>query len=195
LQITPNASKILQYWKFPESFWKLGAVPTKLTVHKYSGEVLAHQSTFQEKIRQRYGAPFTDMHRADLQIALVERAKELGVEFFLGQRVDAIDFDTTTVKTIAGNSYSGDLIIAADGLWSRCRELFIGRKDEPLPTGDLAYRIVLRVDELEDSKLRNWIKDPEVHFWAGPGSHVVVSHFPPELSGPRSIVRSTGIFT
>lgn len=115
------------------------------------------------------------MHRADLQIALVERAKELGVQFFLGQRVDAIDFDKTTVKTVAGDSYSGDLIVAADGLWSKCRELFVGRKDEPLPTGDLAYRIVLRTSELSDEKLKTWIKEPKCHFWAGPGSHAVVS--------------------
>jgi salicylate hydroxylase len=176
LQITPNASKILQKWKLPESFWKLGAVPTQLTVHKYSGEILAQQPTFSQKIQKRYGAPFIDMHRADLQIALVERAKEIGVKFFLGERVDAIDFDKTTVKTVAGNTYSGDLIVAADGLWSRCRELFIGRKDEPLPTGDLAYRIVLRTSELNDERLKTWIKEPECHFWAGPGSHAVVRY-------------------
>jgi salicylate hydroxylase len=117
------------------------------------------------------------MHRADLQIALVERAKEVGVEFFLGERVDAIDFDKTTVKTVAGNIYSGDLIVGADGLWSRCRELFVGRKDDPLPTGDLAYRIVLRTSELNDEKLKTWIKEPECHFWAGPGSHAVVRQF------------------
>ncbi|TLD29846.1 kinase-like protein [Venturia nashicola] len=173
LQITPNASKILQKWNLPESFWKQGAIPSSLTVHKYSGEILAQQTTFKDKILKRYGAPFIDMHRADLQIALVERAKELGVQFFLGQRVDAIDFDKTTVKTVAGKSYSGDLIVAADGLWSKCRELFVGRKDEPLPTGDLAYRIVLRTSDLNDEKLKTWIKDPECHFWAGPGSHAV----------------------
>lgn len=149
-------------------------MPTRLTVHKYSGEILAQQDSFNGKIMERYGAPFIDMHRADLQMALVERAKEVGVEFFLGQRVEAIDFEKTSVKTVGGRSFSGDLIVAADGLWSKCRELFVGRKDEPLPTGDLAYRIVLRTDELEDEKLKRWIKDPECHFWAGPGSHVVV---------------------
>jgi len=142
-------------------------------VHKYTGEVLAHQSTFEKKIRARYGAPFIDMHRADLQRALVAKAKEVGVQFFLGECVDSIDFETTTVQTVAGHTYSGDLIVAADGLWSKCRQLFVGKKDEPLPTGDLAYRIVLRADEFEDEELRMWIKEPEVHFWVGPGCHVV----------------------
>ncbi|KIW00735.1 uncharacterized protein PV09_07719 [Verruconis gallopava] len=173
LQITPNASKILQHWQLRSSFWEAGAEPTKLTVHRYDGKVLAHQSTFSEKIRSRYGAPFIDMHRADLQQALVARAKDLGVQFFLGERVDDIDFESTTVRTVSGNSYSGDLIVAADGLWSKCRELFLGRKDEPLPTGDLAYRIVLSAKDIEDEALRSWIRNPECHFWIGPESHVV----------------------
>ena len=144
-----------------------------MTVHSYSGQVLAHQATFSKKIRDKYAAPFIDMHRADLQRALVERAKQLGVQFILGERVDSIDFEKAMVKTALDNTYSADLIVAADGLWSRCRECFIGRKDEPLPTGDLAYRIVLDTNDLENDGLRNWIQNAEVHFWIGPGSHVV----------------------
>jgi salicylate hydroxylase len=144
-----------------------------VTVHKYSGKVLAKQKEFDQKIQSNYGAPFIDMHRADLQKALVTRAEEVGVKFHLGEQVDSIDFKGTSVKTIAGNSYSGDLIVAADGLWSRCRELFLDSKTPPLPTGDLAYRIVLTVDELKDHDLKQWVQNPEVHFWVGPGAHVV----------------------
>jgi salicylate hydroxylase len=151
----------------------LGAIPTIVTVHRYSGKILARQESFDEKIQANYGAPFIDMHRADLQKALVERATDLGVTFRLGQRVESIDFSKPSVKTIAGLEFSGDLIVAADGLWSRCRENFLNRKDAPLPTGDLAYRIVLKIDELEDEELRRWVQNPEVHFWVGPGAHVV----------------------
>ncbi|PYH42368.1 uncharacterized protein BP01DRAFT_359459 [Aspergillus saccharolyticus JOP 1030-1] len=63
-----------------------------------------------------------------------------------------------------GHSFSGDLIIAADGLWSKCRDAFVGRKDEPVPTGDLAYRIVLTADQITDPKLRSLVQNPEVHF-------------------------------
>jgi salicylate hydroxylase len=109
----------------------------------------------------------------DLQQALYARAKELGVTFHVNERVDSIDFDTTTVRTLAGNEYTGDLIIAADGLWSRCRECFLGKKDAPLPTGDLAYRIVLTADQISDPELRAWVENPECHFWIGPGAHAV----------------------
>ncbi|KAJ6010973.1 hypothetical protein N7451_002385 [Penicillium sp. IBT 35674x] len=173
LQITPNASKLLQYWKLPDSMWEAAAEPTKLTVHRYSGQVLAHDPTFNKSIRAKYDAPFVDLHRVDLQQALYARAKELGVTFHLGERIERIDFDTTTVHSVAGKQYSGDLIIAADGLWSKCREAFVGKKDEPLPTGDLAYRIVLTADQITDPDLKSLVQNPECHFWIGPGAHAV----------------------
>jgi len=42
-----------------------------------------------------------------------------------------------------------------------------------MPTGDLAYRIVLQLDELDDPELRDWVANPKVHFWIGPGAHSV----------------------
>jgi salicylate hydroxylase len=124
-------------------------------------------------MRKKYGAPFIDVHRADLQKALYAKAKELGAQFYLGERVKSIDFTRPHVKTDSGQTYSGDLVVAADGLWSRCREIFLNTKDEPLPTGDLAYRIILNVTELQDSDLRQWVSTPAVHFWIGPGAHAV----------------------
>jgi salicylate hydroxylase len=173
LQITPNASRLLQYWNIDQELWEAGAEPTTLSVHRYSGELLAHEDSFDKNIRRKYGAPFVDMHRADLQQAMYRRATELGVKFYLGEKVDSIDFSGPDVRTAAGKTYSGDLVVAADGLWSRCREVFLNAKDEPLPTGDLAYRIVLTLDELKDEELRHWVANPKVHFWIGPGAHAV----------------------
>ncbi|KAJ5103685.1 hypothetical protein N7532_004214 [Penicillium argentinense] len=173
LQITPNASRLLQYWKLPASLWDAAAEPTKVTVHRYSGPVLAHDGAFDKSIRAKYNAPFVDLHRVDLQQALYARAQDLGVIFHLGERIERIDFDNTVVQSVAGKQFTGDLIVAADGLWSQCREAYVGKKDEPLPTGDLAYRIVLTVDQISDPDLKAWVQHPEVHFWIGPGAHAV----------------------
>ncbi|KAJ9284407.1 hypothetical protein DTO027B5_5112 [Paecilomyces variotii] len=173
LQITPNASRLLKHWEVSESLWETGAEPTALTVHRYSGEKLAEDRPFDQHTRAKYGAPFIDFHRCDVQQALYSRSVELGVTFSFGQRVESIDFSGPTVRADTGATFSGDLIVAADGLWSRCRESFLGGKDEPLPTGDLAYRIVLTTDQIKDPKLRAWVENSEVHFWIGPGAHVV----------------------
>ena len=124
-------------------------------------------------MRARYYAPFVDLHRVDVQRALYDRAKELGVRFKLGERVDQIDFERAGVTTESGYRAQGDLIIAADGLWSRCRACFTGSDDLPRPTGDLAYRLVLDLDRVQTPYLRDWISRPTVHFWIGPGSHAV----------------------
>ncbi|TKA68833.1 hypothetical protein B0A49_05241 [Cryomyces minteri] len=177
LQITPNASRLFQQWGVNERLEKLAAEPTFLAVHRYSdGKILALEKDFNLKVRSKYGAPFWDLHRVDLQLTLAERAKELGVKVQLGARVADIDFDSPSLVLDSGVKYTADVIVAADGLWSKCRECFLkqtDQKDMPLPTGDLAYRIVLRLEELEDPELREWISKPSVHFWIGPGSHAV----------------------
>lgn len=154
--------------------WDNGAIPTTLTVHKYGGQVLAHEANFRDDTVARFGAPFVDLHRVDLQRALCSRAEELGCQIHLNSRLAHLDFDTPTLTTVSGQTHTGDLIVAADGLWSVCREQYLGKKDDPFPTGDLAYRIVLSVDDVaDDPELKAWIENPTVHFWIGPGAHAV----------------------
>ena len=66
---------------------------------------------------------FWDMHRADLQLAMYERAKEIGVEFEFGAIVTRHEFEDPAVILADGRYMEGDLIIAADGvnLSSACR--------------------------------------------------------------------------
>ena len=173
LQLTPNCTRILQRWGISDRLWSLAAEPSALIVHRYSGEVLAREDDFDKNIRARYGAPFLDVHRVDLQLSLYDRARELGVKFHLGERVRSIDFDLSELTTLNGVTAKADLIVGADGLWSNSRALFTGIKDPPRPTGDLAYRVVLEIDRVQDKELRQWIENPKVHFWIGPGAHAV----------------------
>ncbi|KAI0188954.1 hypothetical protein EV127DRAFT_114588 [Xylaria flabelliformis] len=174
LQITPNASRLLRRWGLPDSLWKTIAEPTYLAVRRYSdGKLLALEEDFDKKIRARYGSPYMDVHRVDLHLALADRAKQLGVKIYLGQRITSIDFAIPSIETEAGIKAKADLIVAADGIWSTCRNLTLDIKDFPRPTGDLAYRIVLTADEIEDPELREMVRKPSCNFWIGPKSHVV----------------------
>ncbi|KAM6529318.1 hypothetical protein FALCPG4_007457 [Fusarium falciforme] len=173
LQVTPNSTRLLQEWQLPEMLWQKAAEPTYLAVHRYSGETLAVEWEFDQKMRAKYGAPFVDLHRVDLQLALYERARQLGVTFHLGEKVETIDFDQTTVITQSGTKAQADLIVAADGLWSKCRQAFVDGEGSPMPTGDLAYRVLISLDDINDPELRDWVSNPSVHFWIGPGAHAV----------------------
>lgn len=153
---------------------RLSAEPTCLAVHRYAdGRILAMEEDFNIKIRKKYGAPFVDLHRVDLQKMLYQRAVDLGVVVRLGARVAKVNPDDAEVVLESGETCTGDLIVGADGLWSRCREALLGRKDQPIPTGDLAYRIVLTLDQINDQELREWVAKPSCHFWIGPGAHAV----------------------
>lgn len=181
LQVTPNATRILHRWGLDLD--EAACEPTALSVHRYDGSVvLAHQADFDKAIRRAYGdaAPFVDMHRVDLQRALVARAGALGVTLRLGEAVEALDFEAGTATTRAGETVRGDVVVAADGVWSKCQAWFLGEGEArpPLPTGDLAYRVVLRLEDAgEDEELARWIREPTVHFWIGPGAHAVGCEF------------------
>ena len=174
LQITPSASRLFRRWGVFNELEACAAVPTTLSVRRYDGRrVLAHEALFQQKIMSRYGSPFWDVHRADLQRVLVARAKTLGVEFRLSAEVLDINLARAEVLLTGGKKVYGDLVLAADGLWSHSRSLLSGRQITPKPTGDLAYRILLDVEDVTDPELVEWIRRPSVTFWAGPYSHVV----------------------
>lgn len=99
------------------------------------------------------------------------------MELRLGCRVEDIDFEGAGLTLENGEHLDADLLVAADGLWSKCRERFLvsqGKEpDTPLSTGDLAYRIVLKTEDITDPELRKIVENPSVQFWIGPGSHCV----------------------
>jgi salicylate hydroxylase len=65
--------------------------------------------------RQNFEAPYLVAHRADFHNALCQLALELGVIIHTNSKVDVYDANTATVHVQNGKSYSGDLIVAADG--------------------------------------------------------------------------------
>lgn len=179
VQITPNASRLLARWGLLGKAEAVCAEPTRQTVHRYAdGTILADDKDFSINIRRKFGnqAPFIDMHRIDLQTMLYDRALELGVTVLFDRKiVQVLHQQDQPVIILEDNTHHPcDLVVGADGLWSKCRGALLNRKDDPLPTGDLAYRIVLTLNQLDDSPdLKAWVSNPQCHLWAGPNSHAV----------------------
>ncbi|KZM22436.1 oxidoreductase [Ascochyta rabiei] len=163
LQVTPNATRLLKRWGLMRSLEKLASSPQEFTIHRYSdGALIGKRDNFGEEMLAKYKSPFWDMHRADLQIGMYERARELGVEFRFGALVKSTELETPSVTLSNGDCVEGDIIIAADGCPS-----------PPIPTGDLAYRVILRVEEIENDELRRYFETPRVVLWAGPDCHAI----------------------
>ena len=183
MQITPNGVRILRSWGVAEDLSSKTAIPETISIIRYDGgKVLAHRDNYSEELKNRYGEPIWCLHRFDLQVALAKRAEELGVCLSFNSRVQDVNFEKPAIILENGQTRDGDLVIVADGLWSSMRSRFVGKSPAPQPTGDLAYRIVLTIDQVrEDSELRDLIAQPGIRIWMGPGAHAVAYSL---LKGP-----------
>lgn len=122
------------------------------------------------------GTFYWDFHRANLHKCLLDRAVELGAQLKVRARVKDVwansTGETATVVLQTGEEHVADLVIGADGINSRLREVLLGREDPPLLTGDLAYRLLLSTKEMmKDPELATFITEPQVNYWLGPDAH------------------------
>ncbi|EGW31388.1 salicylate hydroxylase [Spathaspora passalidarum NRRL Y-27907] len=175
IQIPPPSIKVLNAMGVLKEVEDNAIFPHDLNIRRWeTGDVLSQQNLIPYTLDQ-YQGHYLHVHRADYHKALVNRAQEVGVEIYLGARVEEVDFDSSTVTTSDGRLFSGDIIVGYDGVKSRLRSLILGREDLAYDTGDLAYRALIHVEEMkkypELSKL--WSR-PDINFWWGPRMHVVV---------------------
>ncbi|KAI9801267.1 MAG: hypothetical protein M1833_002837 [Piccolia ochrophora] len=174
IQIPPNSSRILKRWGLMDIVEAHSVRPRDFILRSYrNGNVLSKQNLvpFAE---ERYGAPYLHIHRADFHKVMVQHARNLGIEILLGSGVSKIDFEKPSIHLQGGTEFLADLIVGADGLKSVCREALLGHADPPRLTGDLAYRILVkREDMMKHEDLVELAENPAINYWMGPDAHVV----------------------
>lgn len=170
---------------------KVAVLPRAVVLRRYSdGKVLSTQPLlpFTQEV---YGAPYwyvhnpypranpTDsrnrhVHRADFHHAMVQKARDLGVQIQINSCVVKVDFYAPCVHLKDGRLITADLVVGADGLKSFCREEMMGRPDPPHLTGDLAYRILIKTSDMrKHEELAELVKTPAINLWMGPYGHAV----------------------
>lgn len=86
----------------------------------------------------------------------------------------SLDFYRPSIRIKGRKEFRADLVIGADGLRSLCREQLLGQPDPPHLTGDLAYRIIVKAEDmLTNELLRDLAETPALNYWIGPDSHAV----------------------
>jgi salicylate hydroxylase len=162
--------KILHQWGLKAALTAVAAYPERLQVRSATGGAELGVLRLGEVALARYGAPYVTLHRADLHGLLLAAVKPLpGVRLNLAEAVDA--FEQTrqgvTLHTASGRSVMGDLLLGADGSWSRVRQQL--RQDGvPQPTGHLAYRALVA-----QQSLPLHLRSQQITVWLGPKLHVV----------------------
>ncbi|KAK9413323.1 putative Major facilitator superfamily (MFS) profile domain-containing protein [Seiridium unicorne] len=174
LQSSPNGTRLWYRWGLSHILEPLAAAPTALQIHDHDGKLLARRQNYDIEIKRRYGYPLWTIHRRDLQTSLIHRARELGVKILYSTRIDEVDIEKPAVKSQTRETHIGDVVIVAGGIWSSLRSGVLGKQVDPEPTGDMAYRMTVDYDDLDEEKeLQNWMHEPTVRIWVGPRSHAV----------------------
>jgi salicylate hydroxylase len=170
IQLSANAMHVLKRLGLDEAISKAGVRPSAYVFRLYdTGEIIQTFALSEEHERQ-HGAPYIQLHRADLHDLLVSRTRELKPDVVrLNRRV--VEFeersDGVEVKFEDGARVHADALIGADGVKSVVRAQIAGEAS-PVYTGDSVWRMTVPTDRLPPNLL-----DQAMSVFMGPGGHVV----------------------
>ncbi len=170
IQISANAMHVLRHLGLGEAITRVGVQPGAYVFRLHdTGEVIQRFSLSEEHERL-HGAPYTQLHRADLHEILAERARAFSPDVVqLNRKVTGFSESEQGVELHFedGTSARGDLLLGADGLKSAVRRQIAG--DAPATyTGDAAWRITVPTERLPAGLLERVMS-----VFLGPGGHVV----------------------
>jgi len=177
LQLSPNASRILLDLGLGPALRRVVTEPQRVIVRDIGSGREIGQAALGPFMRQRYGAPYWVVHRADLQTILLDAVRsEPAIRLVMGRMVEGATEDagqaTISLVTAKGvrEEASFDAVVGADGVWSKVRQA-LGDARAPVFRGYVAWRATLGRAEAPAS-----LAGDETGLWLGPRGHVV--HYP-----------------
>ncbi|KAF7345531.1 FAD-binding-3 domain-containing protein [Mycena venus] len=187
IQIAPNLSRQLQrlgVWEYMAEDaveMKEASVRACATDEELANVKLPH-------VAERYGQPHRVAHRAALTNALYEGCKAAApsVTLHFGAAIVGIDFANHCIQIRQRDNTEGegeghwvdaDVILGADGVKSVVRKHMLsrhGERDDAQDTGQSAYRIMLRRDQLlHDPELLAMLDSNSTFRWIGARRHII----------------------
>ncbi|KAK3117917.1 hypothetical protein LTR53_000209 [Teratosphaeriaceae sp. CCFEE 6253] len=170
LGLGENALKLLRRWGGSRLYDELCAIgnqaPDMQIRRWHDGKVLAQQ-------------PLMDMagyigHRGDYHEVFLKAVRDAGVPILMGHEVVAFDEGKPSVTLAGGEEIEADVVIGADGIKSRARELVLGFKDHPRSSGYSCFRAYFPGEILKDEpKCAEFLGGDSVNIWIGADTHVI----------------------
>jgi salicylate hydroxylase len=138
-----------------------------------SGESVTRIPLDDPRFLARFKQPYAVIHRHDLHSVFIEACRTNNlISLETDRTVEDFEQDEAgvTLTLGSGERIHGRALIGCDGMWSKVRERIVG-DGKPLVSGHIAYRAVLRREEVPED-----LWSPDVVLWAGPRTHLV--HYP-----------------
>ena len=170
--LSANATRELARLGLLDAIGAASVEPTELIYRNWrdARRIAAHPIRAGNAYRDRFGAPYYGIHRADLQRALgVALASEtLRLDHRLAEIEDR--GETMALRFANGHHAEADLVIGADGVRSLVRTFVTEHQAHAGPTysGTSAFRGIVPTTALPT------LPDPEaIQFWMGPNAHLL----------------------
>ena len=178
IQLGPNAYRTLERLGIGEALRQHTVMVDEMRLMDSVSDKLVIGVPLGQTILDRFGAPYSVIHRADLHASLVDACMSAGaVTVENSQTASAFEevAGGVRLRTEEGKEYLGAALIGADGMWSRVRAQLLN-DGKPRFSYHTAYRAMIEPDEMPEELRWN-----AATLWAGPNTHLV--HYP--ISGGR----------
>ncbi|KAF1934637.1 FAD/NAD(P)-binding domain-containing protein [Clathrospora elynae] len=141
---------------------------------RWPGVIEGMQKSFEG---EKDWGPRINGHRGELYSIIYQRAVDRGIEIRWGQRVtDYFEDEERAGVILNGEEIFADVVIAAEGVHSRCRKIVLGIDDNPKSSGYAVYRSWFSGDAIRDNPLLKHLVDGDSHSgFIGPDLHFLVS--------------------
>lgn len=177
LQLSPNASRILMELGLGAALRRAVTEPKRVVVREIRSGREIGQIALSPFMRERFGAPYWVIHRADLQTILLDAVRsQAGIRLLMGRTAEAVEDkgECASLTFVSGSGVhetaSFDAVIGADGVWSKTRQA-LGDVRTPAYRGYVAWRATL-----DRGRAPSALAGDETGLWLGPRGHVV--HYP-----------------
>lgn len=182
IQLSPNASRILIDLGLGPALRRVATEPRRAVVRSLSSGRQIGESAQGDFMRERFGAPYWVVHRADLQTILLDAVRGMsGVRLLVGRQLAGLEQHDggvdLGVETASGarETLRATIVVGADGVRSMTRRA-IGDERDPVFQGYVAWRATV-----ERSAVPTALSGDESGLWLGRAGHVV--HYP--IAGGR----------
>jgi salicylate hydroxylase len=168
IQLGPNAMKVLAALGLERQVLAVASLPESIVVADAASGQPISRMLLGDAVRQRYGQAYASLHRADLHAVLLGAARSAGVQLKQNHSLQKYEH---LMQKICGRGadfdQEFDVLIGADGLWSRVREQML-TSASPRATGHAAFRALLPA-----SAMPHALRTPHVRTWWARDVHVV----------------------
>ncbi|GAB2585017.1 FAD-dependent monooxygenase [Ramlibacter solisilvae] len=172
VQMSANAVKVLYGLGLQPTLESLGVKPLAFEFRRFDDGELLHEIKLGAAHEAAHGAPYYQIHRADLHAALLQAVRALDAQAVqLAHRAREIREapDHVEVAFDNGRVERPELLVGADGIRSVVRQHVVDT-EPPVFTGQVAWRLAIPVERIPEA-----LRPPLAStIWCGPKNHAVM---------------------